>query len=154
VVNARLVVASGRKAFSRPWVVISWLWVAIARLRVALPWAWVVVTRTRIVLARPWATQTPSAAVAVMLAPQSGKTLLLSVCVDVGPNDEADDVEEGHPCVLGQELLGKGERDGRHDPADLHDRPESSLDRGTHLVEGASTRDDGHGDQVDGVLDG
>ena len=89
-----------------------------------------------------------------MLAPQGGQTLLLGVCVDVGTDDETYDVEEGHPRRFRQELLGKGERDGRNDPADLHDGPEAGLDRGAHLVEGAGARDDGHGDEVYRVLDG
>lgn len=74
--------------------------------------------------------------------------------VDVGADDETDDVEEGHPGGLGEELLGECQRDGGDDPADLHDRPEAGLDRGLDLVEGARTGDKGHGDEVDAVLDG
>lgn len=89
-----------------------------------------------------------------MLSPESGEPLLLGVGVDVGADDEADDVEEGHPRLLGQELLGECKGDGRRDPANLHDGQEASLDGGAHLVEGAGAGDDGHGGEVDGVLDG
>lgn len=95
-----------------------------------------------------------AAAVAVVLSPQGGEPLLLGVCVDVGADDEADDVEEGHPGGLGQELLGKGQRDGRDDPADLHDGHEAGLDGCADLVECAGAGDEGHGGQVDAVLDG
>ena len=74
--------------------------------------------------------------------------------IDVGADDETDNVEEGHPGGLGQELLGECQRDGRDDPADLHDRPETGPDGRLDLVEGASARDEGHGDEVDAVLDG
>jgi hypothetical protein len=93
-------------------------------------------------------------AVAVVLPPQGSEPLLLGVCVDVCADDEADDVEEGHPCGLGEELLGKGQRDGRDDPADLHDGPEAGLDGGTDLVERTGARDERHGDEVHAVLDG
>lgn len=74
--------------------------------------------------------------------------------IDVCTNDEADDVEKGHPSVLGQELLGEGQRNGGDDPADLHDGPEASLDGRLHLMEGAGASDKRHGDQVNAVLDG
>jgi len=74
--------------------------------------------------------------------------------VDVGADDEADDVEEGHPSRLGQELLGKGQGDGRDDPADLHDRPEAGLDGRLDLVESTGAGNQGHGHEVDAVLDG
>jgi hypothetical protein len=51
-------------------------------------------------------------------------------------------------------LLGKRQRNGRDDPADLHDRHKASLDGGLDLVISASARNQGHGDQVHGVLDG
>jgi hypothetical protein len=128
-----LVITSWRReALSGPWVVVTWPGVVVAGSSAGLG----------------------AAAVTVVLAPQGGKALLLGVGVDVGANDKADNVEEGHPRRLGQELLGKGERDGRDDPADLHDGPEAGLDRGTHLVKGAGTGDDGHGDEVYRVLDG
>ena len=89
-----------------------------------------------------------------MLPPQGCKPLLLRVRVDICTDDESDDVEERHPGVLGEELLRKGQGDGRDDPADLHDRHEAGLDSRAHLVEGARARNDGHGNQVDAVLDG
>lgn len=73
--------------------------------------------------------------------------------IDVCADDKTDDVEEGHPGGLGQELLSECQRDGRNDPADLHYRPETSLDRRLDLMEGTGTRDKGHGDEVDTVLD-
>jgi hypothetical protein len=84
------------------------------------------------------------AAVAVVLSPQSSESLLLSVCVDVGTDDETDNVEEGDPSGLREELLGKGQRDGRDDPADLHDGPEASLDGRADLVECTGTRNERH----------
>jgi hypothetical protein len=88
-----------------------------------------------------------------MLSPKGSEPLLLGVRVDVGPNDEGDNVEEWDPRFLREELLRKRETNGRSDPADLHDGPEARLDRGFHLVEGARAGDDGHGDQVNAVLD-
>jgi len=76
------------------------------------------------------------------------------VRVDVGSNDEPDNVEERHPGVLGEELLGKGQRDGRGDPADLHDGHETGPHGSADLVEGARARDNCHAAQVHGVLDG
>lgn len=88
------------------------------------------------------------------LASQSCEPLLLLVRVDVGTDEEADDVEEGYPGLLGQELLGKGQGQRRGEPADLHDRHETGANGGADLVECASTGDDGHGGEVDGILDG
>lgn len=109
---------------------------------------------TAVLVAGPAAYLAPAAAVTVMLPPQSREPLLLSVCVDVGSNDEANDVEEGYPSGLRQELLSKGQRDGRYDPADLHDGHEAGLYRCANLVECASAGDEGHRSQVDTVLDG
>lgn len=64
--------------------------------------------------------------------------------VDVGSDDETDDVEEGHPSLFGEELLGKGQGERRDDPANLHDGHEASLDGCADLVEGACTCNDGH----------
>lgn len=85
---------------------------------------------------------------------QRFQTLLLGMGVDVGSDEEADDVEERHPGVLGQELLGKGQGQRGGDPADLHDGHEAGLDGGADLVDGAGAGDDGHGGEVDAVLDG
>ena len=87
---------------------------------------------------------TTATAVSVVLSPQGSEPLLLGMCVDVGSDDETDDVEEGHPGGLGKELLGKGQRDGGNHPADLHDRPEAGLDGRADLVEGASACDQRH----------
>jgi len=102
----------------------------------------------RIFVSRPTTGLAPPAAIAIVLSPKSCKPLLLGVCVDICANYEADDVEEGHPRALGQELLGKGQRNGRHDPANLHDGHEASLDGGTNLVESAGARNDGHRNQI------
>lgn len=84
------------------------------------------------------------ATVAVVLLPESGESLLLGVGVDVGADEEGDDVEKGDPGLLGQELLGKSEGDGRSGPRDLHDGQQAGTDGGADLVEGAGTGDDGH----------
>jgi len=75
---------------------------------------------------------------------QSFEALLLGVSVDIGSNEETDDVEEGNPGVLGQELLGKGQSQWRGDPADLHDGHETRANGGANLVECARTGNDGH----------
>ena len=100
------------------------------------------------------AAKVPAAAVAVVLPPQSSKALLLGVRVYICTDYEANDVKERHPGVLGQELLSEGQGNGRHDPADLHAWHEASLDGGAYLVEGAGACNDGHGHEIDGVLDG
>lgn len=87
------------------------------------------------------------------LLPQSSQALLLGVRVDVGADDKGDDVEERHPRLLGQELLRERQGQRRGDPADLHDRHEAGPDGRAHLVEGPRAGDDGHGDEIDGVLD-
>jgi hypothetical protein len=95
-----------------------------------------------------------AAAVAVVLSSQSSEPLLLGVCVDVCADNEADNVEEWDPGDLWEELLGKRQRDGGNDPADLHDGPETSLDSSADLVEGTGACNERHGDEVDAVLDG
>ena len=55
--------------------------------------------------------------------------------------------------MLGQEFLGECQRQRRGDPADLHDGQESSSDGGSDLVEGPRAGYDGHGGEVNGVLD-
>jgi hypothetical protein len=72
--------------------------------------------------------------------------------IDVCTDDESDDVEEWHPGALGQELLSKRQGDWGYDPADLHDWPEARLDCRLHLVEGAGARDEGHGGEVNAIL--
>lgn len=95
--------------------------------------------------------RTRSTITEVLLA-KSSKTLLLGHGVDVGPNDEGDNIEEWHPKLIGQELLSKGKADGGCDPRDAHDSPEADLDRCANLVIGAGASDQSHGDQVNAVL--
>jgi hypothetical protein len=76
------------------------------------------------------------------------------VRVDIGPNDKSDDVEERYPYVLWEELLRECQRNRGDDPADLHHRHEASLDCRAYLVESARAGNDGHGNEVDCVLDG
>lgn len=92
--------------------------------------------------------------VTVVLLAQGCETLLLGESVDVGTNDEGDQVEEGDPELVREELLGKGQADGRGEPGDAHDSPEADLDGSANLVECASAGNQSHGDQVDAVLDG
>lgn len=106
-----------------------------------------------------------------MLAAQSREPLLLGLRVDVccvkvskpfgaskrallqlTADDKGDKVEEWDPSLLGKELLGKRQTDWRSDPADLHDRPEASLDGGADLVESARTSNNCHEDEVNAVL--
>lgn len=88
-----------------------------------------------------------------MLPAEGREPLLLGDGVDVGADDEGDEVEEGDPEVVGEELLREGKADRRRDPADLHDPPESHADRSLHLVERLRTGDQSHGNQVHAVLD-
>lgn len=88
-----------------------------------------------------------------MLLAQGGEAPLLGDGVDVGADDERHKVEEGDPHVFGQELLGKGQAERARDPADFHHLPEADPDGRPDLVEVPSTGDQGHGHEVDGVLD-
>jgi hypothetical protein len=72
------------------------------------------------------------------------ETLLLCDRIDICTNEERDDVEEWNPCMLGKELLREGEGQWRRDPADLHDRHETSFPGRVNLVDVPSTGDDGH----------
>jgi hypothetical protein len=83
--------------------------------------------------------------VAVVLLSQGGQTLLLGVRIDVCTNDKGNDVKEGYPGLLGQELLGKGESQRRSTPADFHDGEETGANGGADLVESTGACDDGHG---------
>ncbi|KAB8360594.1 hypothetical protein FH972_024332 [Carpinus fangiana] len=65
-----------------------------------------------------------------------------------GADDKGNGVEERHPRLLRQELLRKSQRQGRCDPADLHDRHEAGSHRRADLVEGARAGDDCHEDQI------
>lgn len=93
-------------------------------------------------------------AVAKVLLAESCEALLLGDGVDVGTDDEGDEVEEGNPELVGEELLGKGQADGRGDPGNAHHLPEADLDGSANLVVSAGAGDEGHGDEVDAVLDG
>lgn len=94
-----------------------------------------------------------SAPVTKVLLAQRRQALLLGNRVDVGADDERNNVEEGHPCVLGKELLGKSQADRRCNPADAHNFPETNLDSRPHVVEALGASNNGHGDEVDGILD-
>jgi hypothetical protein len=98
-------------------------------------------------------THAAGSAITEVLLAESCESLLLRNGVDVGADDEADQIEEGNPQVLGEELLGEGEADGRDDPGDLHDLPEAHADGGADLVECAGASDEGHGDEIDHILD-
>lgn len=109
------------------------------------PW-WIVL--------RPPCGGRPTDTLAVVFSPQSSKPLLLGVLIDVGTNDEGHKVEERNPSLFWQELLGKRQTDWRRNPANPHHGPEASSDGSSDLMEGAGTCNDGHEDQVNGVLDG
>ena len=89
-----------------------------------------------------------------MLLAEGSEAPLLGDGVDVGADDERDEVEEWHPGLLGQELLGEGEADGARNPADAHDPPEADVQGRSNLVDGAGAADQGHGYEVDRVLYG
>lgn len=105
-------------------------------------------------VAGPAAGDGAGAAVTEVLLAEGGEALLLGHGVDVGADDEGDDVEEGHPGGLGQELLGEGEAERRGDPRHLHHLHEADAHRRPHLVEGPGARDQRHGYEVHDVLDG
>ncbi len=88
------------------------------------------------------------------LLPQCIEPLLLSMCVNVGADHKGDDVEEGNPCLLRQEFLGKRQCQRRCNPADLHDGHETCPNRGSDLVKGSCTGDDSHRGKVHRVLYG
>lgn len=111
----------------------------------------------RATVVRPAVTGPTVSAVAstvIVLPPESLQPLFLGVSVDVGSNDETDDVEERHPGLLGQESLRKRQGDGRGDPRDLHDGHEAGAHGGADLVERTRSSNDGHAEEVYGVLNG
>ena len=65
--------------------------------------------------------------------------------IDIGADDEGDDVEKGDPCLFGQELLRKGQCERGGDPADFHDGHEACFHRCAHLMVGPCAGDEGHG---------
>lgn len=79
-----------------------------------------------------------------MLLPQSSKSLLLSMSVDVSTNDECDNIEEWNPSLFWEEFLGECQSDGRGDPADFHDGHETCSDGRADLMPCSGTGDDGH----------
>lgn len=80
------------------------------------------------------------------------KPLLLGLRIDPGADDKGNDVEEWHPCMFWQELLGEGESQRRGYPADLHHWQEAGSDGSPDLVECPCAGDHSHGGEVDGVL--
>lgn len=73
--------------------------------------------------------------------------------VDICADDEGDEVEEGYPGLLRQELLGKCQSDRRRDPADLHNGHEACANSRSDLMPCPRTCNHGHRGQIDGVLD-
>jgi len=57
---------------------------------------------------------------AIVVPSERFKALLLGVSVDIGPDDEPDEVKERYPSVFGEEILRKGQSKWRGDPADFH----------------------------------
>ena len=72
--------------------------------------------------------------------------------VNICTNDKGNDVEKRHPSLFRQKLLRKGESKRRCNPADFHDRHETSSHGRTDLVPGSSTSNYGHRSKIDGVL--
>ena len=94
-----------------------------------------------------------AAAAAEVLLSEGREPLLLRNGIDIGADDERDEIEERDPEVVGQELLGEGKADGRGNPADLHDLPEAYADGSLDLMDSLGTSDEGHGNKVHAVLD-
>lgn len=82
------------------------------------------------------------------------EALLLRDGVDIGSDEEGNDVEEGDPGVLGKELLRESEGEGGSDPADLHDGHETCFPGCMDLMDCLRAGDDCHRDEVHTVLDG
>lgn len=89
-----------------------------------------------------------------MYLSQRFEALLLGVGVDIGTDNKANQVEEGHPGVLGKKLLRKCKGQRRGDPANLHDGHETSAHSSANLVDVTRTGDVTHRREVDDVLDG
>lgn len=88
----------------------------------------------------------------VVLSAERFEALSLGVGIDICANDKSNDIEEWHPGMFGEEILRERQGDRRCDPADFHDRHETSADGGADLVEGARAGNNGHRDQVYGIL--
>ncbi len=95
-----------------------------------------------------------SSALVKMSLSEGRETLLLGNGVHICANKETDNVEERHPGMLRKEFLRKGEGQRRRNPADPHDRHETSLPCRMNLMDSLSSCNDSHRDQVDTVLDG
>lgn len=89
----------------------------------------------------------------VLLLLESGHSFLLGESIDIGSDDETDEVEEWNPGVLGQELLSEGQSQRAGDPADLHDGEETRPDHGLNVLLLPGTGDDRHAGKVDNILD-
>lgn len=102
-----------------------------------------------------WSSVSPviRSSVLIVLLSQSSEALLLGNRVDICSDEEGDDVEEWDPGVLGKELLCECKSKWGCDPADFHDRPESSLPGCMNLMDGLRTGNDSHRDQINTVLD-
>lgn len=88
-----------------------------------------------------------------LLPPDSCHSLLLGRLVDVGTDNEGDQVEEWHPRMRRQELLGEQQRKWTSAPRHLHNWHEPNLDGRADLVECPCAGDDRHAREVHGVLD-
>lgn len=88
-----------------------------------------------------------------LLPPDSRDSLLLGRRVDIGTNHESNQVEEWHPCMRGQELLGEQQRKWTSAPRYLHNWHEPNLDCRADLVECPCAGNNRHAREVHGVLD-
>lgn len=73
--------------------------------------------------------------------------------VDVRANHKSNDVEERYPDLLWQKLLRESKGYGGSDPRDLHHGHKAGTNSGADLMEGFGAGNDGHGDEIDGILD-
>jgi len=80
--------------------------------------------------------------------------LLLGEGVDIGSNDETNEVKEWDPSMRWQEPLCKGQSDRAGNPADFHNWEESSSDHCLNILLLSGTSNNGHTGEVDHVLDG
>src|ERR1700748_2537704 len=92
---------------------------------------------------RPSGCRIPTA-ITIVFSPQSSKSLLLGVRVDIGANDEGDKIEEWNPRFLWKECLSEGQTNGRSNPANPHNGPEASSNGSPDLMEGTSASDHRH----------
>lgn len=88
-----------------------------------------------------------------LLPSDSRDSLLLGRLVDVGTDNEGDQVEEWHPRMRRQKLLGEQQREWTSAPRHLHNWHEPNLDSRADLVECPCAGNDCHAREVHGVLD-